>query len=301
MKREESEDVGSPPEEKEVSGLTPAIWEDRLGKAASDPRRLAEVLGDLEGEIHREHTFLHDDPEPDNLLSLILDFFGLPDDNDYEGLGKRIEAELATERWLKKRYRSWLPGEEVLDRIFPYIKNFGGDVREEKSGLQFPGFLKYKGIRRGKTSEAYVLYLSERFPGREPANFHLLYSPAEEELVIKRVYRKELPRIEGITTAARAVLAEMAAEIVPSLPSIRSLLVDNAANVATRQALISSRREGGEVVFTLRPAADPAATPLGNLMVKLARELGLAPGRFSCQVCAFGMLKIELDIQPPPA
>ncbi len=146
-----------------------------------------------------------------------------------------------------------------------------------------------------------MLYLSERFPGREPANFHLLFAPAEGKLVIKRVYRKELPRIEGITTPARAVLAEMAADIVPSLRSVRSLLVDNAANVATRRALISSHRESGEVVFALRPGADPAATPLGNLMVKLARELGLAPGPFSCQVCAFGMLKIELEIQPPPA
>jgi hypothetical protein len=288
-------------EKNEVSGLTPATWEDRLGKAASDPRRLAELLSELEGEISREHTFLHGDPEPDNLLSLVLDFFGLPDDNDYEGLGKRIETELAAERWLKKRYRSWLPGEEVLDRIFPYVKNFGADVREDRSGLQFPGFQKHKGIRRGKTSEAYVLYLSERFPGREPANFHLLHDPAEEELVIKRVYRKELPRIEGSTSAARAVLAEMAAEIVPSLPALRSLLVDNAANVETRQALISSRREDDEVVFALKPTADPAATPLGNLMVKLARELGLVPGQFSCQVCAFGMLKIELGLQPPPA
>ena len=300
MNKREERERGSPHEEMEVSGLTPAIWKDRLEKAASDPRRLAELLGKLEGEIHREHTFLHEDPEPDTLLSLILDFFDLPDDNDYDELGKRIEAELAAERWLKKRYRSWLPGEEVLDRIFPYIKNFGADVREERSGLQFPGFLKYKGIRWGKTSEAYVLYLSERFPGREPANFHLLYSPAEEELVIKRVYRKELPRIEGTATAARAVLAEMAAEIVPSLPSVRSLLVDNAANVATRRALISSRREDGEVVFALRPGADPAATPLGNLMVKLARELGLVPGQFSCRVCAFGMLKIELGLQSPP-
>jgi hypothetical protein len=288
-------------EEKEVSGLTPADWENRLEKAASDPRRLAELLAELEGEISREHTFLHDDPEPDTLLSLILDFFGLPDDNDFEGLGKRIEAELAAERWLKKRYRSWLPGEEVLDRIFPYIKNFGADVREERSGLQFPGFLKYKGIRWGKTSEAYVLYLSERFPGREPANFHLLYAPAEEKLVIKRVYRKELPRIEGIASSARAVLTEMAADIVPSLPAVRALLVDNAANVETRRALISSRRDGDDVVFALRPDAEPAATPLGNLMVKLARELGLVPGRFSCQVCAFGMLKIELGLQLPPA
>jgi hypothetical protein len=288
-------------EKNEVSGLTPATWEDRLGKAASDPRRLAELLSELEGEISREHTFLHGDPEPDNLLSLVLDFFGLPDDNDYEGLGKRIETELTAERWLKKRYRSWLPGEEVLDRIFPYVKNFGADVREDRSGLQFPGFKKHKGIRRGKTSEAYVLYLSERFPGREPANFHLLYDPAEEELVIKRVYRKELPRIEGSASAARAVLAEMAADIVPSLPALRSLLVDNAANVETRQALISSLREDDEVIFALKPTADPAATPLGNLMVKLARELGLVPGQFSCQVCAFGLLKIELALQPPPA
>jgi hypothetical protein len=97
------------------------------------------------------------------------------------------------------------------------------------------------------------------------------------------------------------VLAEMAAEIVPSLPSLRSLLVDNAANVETRRALISSRREDGRVVFTLTPGAEPAVTPLGNLMVKLARELDLVPGQFSCRVCAFGMLKVELGLRHRPA
>ncbi len=283
-----------------VSGRTPAEWEKLLEEAADHPERLGALLKELESEISQETTFLHENPEPDNLFAIILDFFGVPDDDDYERLAQTIKAELQAERRLKRRYRTWLPGEEVLDRLFPFIKNFSGEVREERSGLQFEGFLKFKGIRRDTTSEVYALYLSERFPGRDPANFHILFDGAEGDLVIKRVYRMELPRLEGTVTAARAVLAELIRDIVPALSDIRTIVVDNAANRETRRAMISSRNEEGSASFELTPGADPAATPLGRLMGQLALELGLAPGAFRAEILAYGVLKIELSIVPCP-
>jgi len=279
-----------------VSGRTPAEWEGLLEEAADRPERLAELLDSLEIEIRQETSFLHEKAEPGNLFTIILDFFGLPEDSDYERLARKIKSELEAERSLKRRYRSWLPGEDVLERLFPFIKNFNGEVREHSGGLQFEGFLKFKGIGRCARSEVYTLYLSERFPGRDPANFHLLFDEAKGELVIKRVYRKELPRIDRPTTAARAVLTEMIRDIVPASSDIRTIVVDHAANVETRQALIVSRRDGAEVSFELDPGGDPAATPLGNLMTKLAVELGLEPGAFRLEILAYGVLKIELAI-----
>jgi|GEM_PF-5170773 len=279
-----------------VSGRTPNEWERLLEEAADRPERLAQLLESLEGEIKQETSFLHEKAEPGNLFSIILDFFGIPEDDDYARLSERIKSEVDAERRLKRRYRSWLPGEDVLERLFPFIKNFNGEVREEAGGLQFEGFRKFKGISRGARSEAYTLYLSQRFPGRDPANFHLLFDEAKGELVIKRVYRKELPRLDGPATAARAVLAEMTGDIVPALSQIRAIVVDHAANVETRQALIVSHCEGDEACYELNSGADPAATPLGNLMNKLAVELGLEPGAFSTEILAYGVLKIELAI-----
>lgn len=281
-----------------VSGRTPAEWERLLEEAADRPDRLAALLESLESEIKQETSFLHEKAEPDNLFAIILDFFGAPEDNDYERLAQKIKSELEAERRLKRRYRSWLPGEDVLERLFPFVKNFNGEVREDSGGLQFEGFLKFKGVSRGARSEVYTLYLSERFPGRDPANFHILFDGAKGDLVIKRVYRKELPRIDRPATAARAVLAEMIHDIVPALSDLRTIVVDHAANVETRQALIVSRPDGDAVSFELDPGGDPAATPLGNLMKKLAGELGLEPGAFRMEILAYGVLKIELSILP---
>ena len=112
------------------------------------------------------------------------------------------------------------------------------------------------------------------------------------------IKKNELPRIDRPKTTARAVLAEMIQDIVPASSDIRTIVVDHAANVETRQALIVSRRDGAEVSFELDPGGDPAATPLGNLMKKLAVELGLEPGAFRMEILAYGVLKIELAIVP---
>ena len=78
--------------------------------------------------------------------------------------------------------------------------------------------------------------------------------------------------------------------------AIRTIVADNAANVETRQALITSHRDGDTVRFELKPDADPTDTPLGHLMKKLALELGLEPGPFRSEILAYGVLKIELSI-----
>ncbi len=285
----------------DVSGLTPQQWERRLEEAADDPEALAAVLGELEREMHQEKTWLHDNPEPGNLLDAVLSFFG-QEDGDVELLGQRIKSELRLERHLEERYRSWLPGEDYLDVLFPYLKAFGDEVAPDPGGLQFPGFGKYKGVRRGSaSSEIWVFYIADRFPGRDPANFHVTFRRETGELLIKRVYKKELPRIDGISTVGRAVLAEMIRELVPSLVDIRELEVDNAANQATRDALLRFTPSGDGVEFALRDDADPARTPLGHLMLKLVSELGMRPvasetGPFRVFLGRFGTLRIEMSV-----
>jgi len=283
----------------DLSGLTPEEWESRLEEAADQPDRLAGILKELDHEMRQEKTWLHENPEPGDLFSTILEFLGRPEDDDLERLGSEIRSELQKERWLKKRYRSWLPGEVHLDRLFRYLKDFGGEVRRDDGGLQFPGFLKYKGIRRKSKDEVFVFYLSERFPGRNPANFHVAFDASNGDLLFKRAYKKELRVLDGMTTVGRAVLSELIREVVPSLSDIRAFVADNAANIRTRQALIASRKKGNSVVYEPRPDCDVASTPLGNLMSKLALEMGLTPGGFHLEVRPFGMLHIELDILPP--
>jgi hypothetical protein len=279
----------------DVAGLTPEVWQKRLEAAAHDAGALARVLAELEREMQKERTFLHDHPEPGRLFTTILDFLGRPDDDDIAALGEKIRDELRLERRLKERYRSWFPGEDVLDLLFPYLKEFGEPVVPDTGGLQFPGFVKYKGTRRGRTSDMWVFYISERFPGREPANFHVTFVAGSGELILKRIYKKELPRIEGISTASRAVLAEMIRELT-ALTAIRQVIVDNAANRATREALMSSQPADEGVAFVVRDGADPAKTPLGHLMRELVRELGLVPGTFRVFAQPFGILRLEMDV-----
>jgi hypothetical protein len=282
-----------------LSGLTPEEWESRLEEATDRPDRLAKILKELDHEMRQERTWLHENPEPGDLFKTILEFLGRPEDDDLERLGSQIRSEIQKERWLKERYRSWLPGEVYLDRLFRYLKDFGGEVSRDDSGLQFPGFLKYKGIRREIKDEVFAFYLSERFPGRDPANFHVAFDASNGDLLIKRVYKVELPVLDGMTTVGRAVLSELIRDVVPSPSDIRAFVVDNAANISTRQALIGSRKKGNSVVYEPRPDCNVASTPLGNLMLKLALEMGLTPGGFHFEVRPFGMLRIELDILPP--
>jgi hypothetical protein len=274
-----------------AAGLTPAMWRTRLEQAASDPDALAQQLRELKREIRNEHSFLESIPSPDGLLERVLSFFQDREDHDYQRLGKRIEEELRHEKQVFKRYRGWKPGEEWEDRLFLYLKDFPGEVERDPGGVQFPGFDKFSGLHSGRfTRESYVLFLNRRFPGRDPANFHLLFRERTGELVIKRVYKKELPRYQGKSSAARAVLAEMIRGMVPDLSLIREFDIDNAANRETRQALLAGDTN----------AADPAQleqTPLGYLMKQLAVELGLTPGTFRYQIMPFEMIRIELAIK----
>lgn len=206
------------------------------------------------------------------------------------------------ERYLKRRYRSWLPGEDYLNILFPYVKDFGEKVEPDEGGLQFPGYGKYKIVRRGRSSsEIWVFYISEKFPGRDPANFHVSFLHETGELIVKRVYKKELPRIEGVSTVGRAVLGEMIRELAP-LTEIREVEIDNAANEATRDALLSTKPSSDNVEFVLREDGDPAKTPLGHLMLDLTAELGMKPvpnpngERFRLFLGRFGTLRIEMSV-----
>jgi hypothetical protein len=281
----------------EVSGLAPEGWEARLRLAADRPAKLAAVLADLEQEMRQEKNWLHDNPEPSNLVASVLAFFG-KGDRDVERLAAAIQDELRAERYLKERYRAWLPGEDHLDVLFPYLKGFGERVSSDATGLQFPGFGKYEGVRRGRRdSESWLFYISDRFPGRDPANFHVWFVHATGELLVKRAYKKELPRIEGISTVGRAVLAEMIRGLVRDLRHIRQLEVDNAANQATRDALVVSGAGGDGAEYGLRQGVDAARTPLGHLMLALAAELGLrAHLPFRLFLGSFGTLRMELSV-----
>jgi hypothetical protein len=274
-----------------AAGLTPAMWRTRLEQAASDPDALAQQLRELKREIRNEHSFLESIPSPDGLLERVLSFFQDKEDHDYQRLGRRIEEELRHEKQVVKRYRGWKPGEDWEDRLFLYLKDFAGEVKPDPDGVQFPGFDKFAGHNIGRfTRESYVLFLNQRFPGREPANFHVMFRERTGELVIKRVYKKELPRYEGRSSAARAVLAEMIKGIVPDLSRIREFDIDNAANRETRQVLLAADSQDAAL-------AQLEQTPLGYLMKQLALELGLTPGAFRYHLMPFDMIRIELGMK----
>ena len=98
----------------------------------------------------------------------------------------------------------------------------------------------------------------------------------EEEVALRDIRApRELPRIEGITTVVRAVLAEMISELVPSVAAIREIVIDSAANQATRDALIATHTSTTGAQLILREGADPGTTPLGHLMRELAREVAI--------------------------
>jgi hypothetical protein len=274
-----------------VAGLTPAIWRTRLEQAVSDPDALAGQLQELEKEIRNEHSFLETIPSPDGLLERVLGFFLDTEDHDYERLSKKITEELRHEKQVFKRYRSWKPGEDWEDRLFLYLKDFPGEVKPDPGGVQFPGFDKFTGRNTSRfTRESYVLFLNRRFPGRDPANFHVLFRERIGELVIKRVYKKGLPRYEGRSSAARAVLAEMIKGMVPDLSLIREFDIDNAANRETRQAVLAGASEN-------RAEVQLEQTPLGYLMRQLAIELGLTPGELRYHIMPFEMIRIELGMR----
>lgn len=278
-----------------VAGMTPEEWETRLETAASSETLLQQVLAELEREIGQERTWLHDNPSPAGVLVAVLEFFGQPLDTDLAALGSRIKAELQRERRLRKRYRSWHQGETWGDRLAPYLKGFAGEVGVANDGLQFPGFTKYVGIAGGSIVS---FWLSRRFPGRDPANFHVTSDAKDGTVVLKRIYRMELPTIDRVTTVGRAILAEMIRALVSDLRTIRRLVIDNAANTETRSALLNSRRGDGGVTLEAVRGADASRTLLGHLMIRLAEELGMIPGKLVFAVLPFGMLRLELPVSP---
>lgn len=271
----------------DASGLTPEQWRKRLEEALLDPGTLARELVDLEKEMKGERSFLHCTPSPDSLLKSVMGFLMDKKDDDYERLGKKVKAELAREQKLLKRYRTWKDGEDFNDRLFMYLKDFAAKVKADMAGIQFPGFLKYQGIYNGpEYSESYIFYINERFPGRDPANFHVVFYPKTGKVIIKRVYKMELPRYEGKCSAARSILKEMINEIVPDHLMITEIEVDNAANIETRKLLLGKKNRCQD--------EDLEKTPLGYLMKKLLLELGLLPGSFNYQISPFDIIKIEL-------
>ncbi len=284
--------------DEDISGLTPEQWEKRLEQAAGDPDNLGRLLQELKTEMSGENTWLHENPTPGKVFSLVFHFLGR-DDDDLRRLGRRIDEELSAERDLKRRYRGWLPGEDAQDRLFLYVKDFPGEISPSPDGLQFEGFLKYKGVAaHGSLREVFAFYLNERFPGRDPANFYLSFDSRTGALVIKRVYKMELPRRRAGPTAARAVLAELVADVCDSVEQIESIVVDNAANIETRKALVRARHGDDGVVYEPIQDARVEQTPLGHLMLKLAHELRLDPKDFSIRVMPFGVLEIVLPVGP---
>jgi hypothetical protein len=277
-----------------VVGLTPEQWHDRLEQAADDRAALEAALAELESEISREDSWLHMNPAPDSLLSGVLSFFS--GDRDVDQLSKRIKSELHRELRLKTRFRGWNENESWRDRVFAYVKDFPGDMQPDTAGVQFPGWSKYQGQVWNRKPESYIFFINEKFPGRDPANFHVQFDPETGEVLIKRVYKMDLPRIEGISTAARAVLAEMISELIPDLSVVSNLVIDNAANIATRQALIRCKDVQGEPKYEEVEDACVEETPLGHMMRKLATELGLQPGTFTFRVLPYGLLRISIAV-----
>ena len=95
------------------------------------------------------------------------------------------------------------------------------------------------------------------------------------------------------------MLVELIGLVVPDAGAVRHLVIDNAANRDTRDALIEKYDDGDTVAYRIRPGSDPAATPLGSLLLGLAGDLGLKAGRFETAVGPFGMLKIRLETSGP--
>ena len=283
-----------------VAGLTPQEWEDHLESVADNPEKLQAALEALNHEMHQETSWVHENPTPGPLFKAVFRFFG-KNDGDLEDLGHQIKDELHAERRLQDRYRGWLPGEEWCDRLFPYLKEFAGEVHQESAGLQFEGFTKYQGIERKLKTAVFAFFLNERFPGRAPANFHMSFNAEDGELVIERVYKMELPRPPEGPSVSRLVMAELVADLVPKLNDLKKLVVDNAANVETRQALIEARPDSEGVNYEPILGANVDATPLGYLMRKFATELGLESGDFVIRVNRYGVLKIILPIKSEEA
>ncbi|HUU02746.1 MAG TPA: hypothetical protein VM425_15015 [Myxococcota bacterium] len=284
--------------DQDISGLTPQQWERRLEQAAGDPEELGRVLQKLEAEMRGENTWLHENPTPGKVLSLVLRFIG-GDDDDLRRLDRKLDTELSAEREMKRRYRGWLPGESAQDRLFSYVKDFAGEIGPCSDGLQFEGFVKYKGVSaHGSLREVFAFYLNQRFPGRDPANFQLSFDSRTCVLVIRRVYKMELPRPPRGPSAARAVLAELVTNVCDSVGQVESLVVDNAANIETRKALMRVRHGADGVTYEPIPGAEVEKTPLGHLMLRLANELDLKPGGFSIRVMPFGVLEIVLPVRP---
>jgi len=283
-------------EEAGVAGRAPEEWEARLEQAAKGLMKLDDVLCELKQEIGSEHSWLEDNPAPSTLARMFLEFVGATD-SDRARFEERIEREIAYERSLVRRYRTWRPGESWQDRLNMYLKEFPAQVRADGEGLQFPGFIKYKGTYRSDSvSQAFACYLNERFPGRDPANFYVTYDATSGELILKRIYKKELPRLDGNRSASRAVLRELIGDVAHPVSGIRQIEVDNVANQKTRQDLMIVEKTDGGTIFSTRPGADVENTPLGYLMRTLARELGLEPGPFHVSVQQFGIIRIELDV-----
>ena len=278
-----------------TAGLTPEQWHDRLEAAANDPELLSKELAALESEISREGSWLHLNPAPDSLISGVLSFFA--GETDQDTLARKIKSELHREHRLKERFRARKPGESWRDRVFAYIKDFPGEILADENGVQFPGFSKYQGLVWNRKPETYVFYINEKFPGRDPANFHVQFDPETGEVLIKRVYKMDLPRPETGSSAARSVLAEMIFELIPNLSVVKSLVVDNAANIKTRQTLMCAKTGSGNPTYEKVEGADAAATPLGHMLEKLAKELGLVPEGFGCQLLPYGMLRLWVEVK----
>lgn len=279
-----------------VAGRAPEEWEARLEQAAKGLMKLDDVLSELGQEINSEHSWLEDNPAPSTLVRMFLEFVGGVD-RDRGQFEEQIKREITHERSLVRRYRTWKPGESWQDRLHMYLKEFPAEVKADGEGLQFPGFIKYKGTYRSDSGgQAFACYLNERFPGRDPANFYVTFDAASGELVLKRIYKKELPRVDGKHSASRAVLRELVRDIADPVSSIRQIEVDNVANQKTRKELMIVEKTDGRTTFSARPGADVDGTPLGYLMRTLALELGLVPGELHVFVQPFGIIRIELDV-----
>ena len=282
-----------------VSGRAPAEWEAHLERCAGDPVALTEALSQMAAEMRRERSWLHDNPPVGGLLSAILEFFARPEDNDVEALSRQLESELRAERTLKERYRSWLPGEDYLDVLFPYLKSFGGEVHVDEEGVQFPEYVKVTGLKTGGTRAVVAFFVHERFPGRDPANFQLAFDTFEGTLVAKRAYKMDLKASPDHPSVGRAVLGELIRVVCPNLSSLRRFIVDNAANRATRDdLLIRVRSSDDDVRFGLRPGFRPDDTLLGRLMRRLVGDLGLTAGPLHASVGPFGTLRFEMAVHP---
>lgn len=281
-----------------MAGRTPEEWEAALEHAVDHPEHLDALLAELDREVLAESSWIRDNPAPSRLTRALLRWLGRGDEDRAE-LEARLKRELAWERGLVKRYRTWLPRESYQDRLSLYLKDFPAEVAPDPTGLQLPGFSRYAGVyRSATTSQVFCFFVDDRFPGRDPANFSLRFEATTGELVLERLYKKELPRPPDGRPVGRVIVRELALDLVGDPARIRQIEVDNAANQETRKALMITREEDGRLAFEPRPGADPRKTPLGHFMVKLAGELGLAELEMRFFVQLLGVIRIELDTAP---